>query len=256
MVKFMSDLDSLISETTQLSVTADFWNSAILWALLLTAAAAVAVFLAQKIALDRTKQLSSLQQKIANIKENNMKQRADNLEQANLKLGIELEKEKAKVASLRKDANATKAIQQMVETKLAEQTERTATAERTLLEVQEKVKKRTLSLDRETFLVNVLQELHTKLVVTIDCIAGDSDGLAAADQFDEVLVAAGWRSGGISIETFWHNPVGLSLIFGKNADPSAGFLQRAFALAGLPLQLVEDDSVQGPDVEIMIGSRP
>ncbi len=64
----MSDFDSFISGTRQLTAKADFWNSGIVWALLLTAAAAMAVFLAQKIALDRGKQLSSLQQKIASMK--------------------------------------------------------------------------------------------------------------------------------------------------------------------------------------------
>ena len=178
------------------------------------------------------------------------------MEQGNLKLRIDLEKEKGKVASLGKAASEAEATQQMVETKLAEQTERTAIAERTLLEVQEKVKQRPLPLDRETVLINVLKQVRTKLVVAINCVAGDSDGLAVADQIEEILIASGWRSGGIGQETFMRNPVGLSLIAGKNADISAGFLQRAFGLAGLPLKEVEDDSVKGPDVEIMVGSRP
>jgi hypothetical protein len=256
MVKFMLDLDYLISVASQLSAKADFWNSAILWALLFSAVAPATLFVAQKIALDRGKQLSSLQQKIANLKETNMKHRADKLEQANLQLTLDVEKEKGKVARLGKEANDARAAQQTVEIKFAEQTERTALAERTLLEVQEKVKKRTMSLDQEIFLINLLRQVHSKLIVAIDCIEGDSDGLAAADQIEEIIAAAGWRSGGISIETFMHNPVGLSLIVGKDVDPSAGVLQSAFGQAGIPLKGVEDDSVQDSEVEIMVGSRP
>jgi hypothetical protein len=256
MVNFMLELDYLISAANQLSAKADFWNSAILWALLFTAVAPATLFFAQKIALDRGKQLSSLQQKITNIKESNMKQRAENLEQANLQLSLDLEKEKGRVARLGKDANDARAAQQTVEIKLAEQTERTALAERTLLEVQERVKKRTLSLEREIFLINLLKQVQSKLIVAVDCVAGDSDGLAAADQIEEIIVAAGWRSGGINIESFLHNPVGLSLIVGKSVDPSAGVLQHAFGLAGIPLKGVEDDSVPGSEVEIMVGTRP
>lgn len=252
----MSDIDSLVSRTSQLSAKAEFWNSAILWALLLTAVAATAVFLAQKFALDRGKQLASLQQKIANIREKDMKDRADNLERGNVHLSFELEKEKSKMTSLRNDANDAKTSQQIVAAELARQTERTAIAERTLLEVQEKIKKQTLSLGHETFLINVLKEVHTELIVTINCVAGDSDGLAAANQIERVILAAGWRSGGIGQETFMRNPVGLSLIFGKDVDRSAGFLQRAFSLAGMPLTGVEDESIKGPDVEIMVGVRP
>jgi hypothetical protein len=227
-----------------------------LCALLFTAVAPATLFFAQKIALDRGKQLSSLQQEIANLKESNMKQRADKLEQANLQLRLDVEKEKGKVARLDKRATDARAAQQTVEIKLAEQTERTALAERTLLEVQEKVKKRTLSRDREIFLINLLRQVRSKLMVAVDCVAGDSDGLAVADQIEEIIVKAGWRSGGIRIESFMHNPVGLSLIVGKSVDPSAGVLQYAFGQAGIPLKGVEDDSVQGSEVEIMVGSRP
>jgi hypothetical protein len=65
----MSELDALTSRATELSSKATFWNNAVLWALALTAVAAVAVVVSQRLAFVRAKQLSDIQANIASIKE-------------------------------------------------------------------------------------------------------------------------------------------------------------------------------------------
>jgi hypothetical protein len=65
----MSELDAFTLRATELSSKADFWNNAVLWALALTALAAVAIVVSQRLAFVRAKQLGEVQEKIASIKE-------------------------------------------------------------------------------------------------------------------------------------------------------------------------------------------
>lgn len=69
----MSELESLTSRATVLSAKADFWNNAVLWALALTALAAVAIVVSQRLAFVRAKQLTDLQDNITRIKETDAK---------------------------------------------------------------------------------------------------------------------------------------------------------------------------------------
>jgi hypothetical protein len=76
-VSSMSELESLTSRAVQLSAKADFWNNAVLWSLALTALAAVAIVVSQRLAFVRTKQLTVVQDRIARIKEDAAKGRQD-----------------------------------------------------------------------------------------------------------------------------------------------------------------------------------
>jgi len=79
----MSELESLTSHATELSSKVDFWNNAVLWALLVTALAASAIVVSQRLAFLRAKELSEVQDRIARIKESSV-------EQANIKLRTDL----------------------------------------------------------------------------------------------------------------------------------------------------------------------
>jgi len=69
----MSELESLTSRATELSAKADFWNNAVLWALAITALAAVAIVVSQRLAFVHAKQLADLQDNITRIKESDAK---------------------------------------------------------------------------------------------------------------------------------------------------------------------------------------
>jgi hypothetical protein len=75
----MSELDSLTSRATDLTSKADFWNNAVLWALALTALAAVAIVVSQRLAFIRAKQLSDVQDRITHVKEAGAKTEQDRL---------------------------------------------------------------------------------------------------------------------------------------------------------------------------------
>src|SRR5437868_788741 len=65
----MSELDTLTARAAELSSKADFWNNAVLWALLVTALAAAAIVVSQRLAFLRAKDLSGVQGNITRIKE-------------------------------------------------------------------------------------------------------------------------------------------------------------------------------------------
>jgi hypothetical protein len=65
----MSELESLTVRAVELSSKVDFWNSAVLVVLLIIAVAGAAIFVAQRKAFLRAKDLSVVQDRIATIKE-------------------------------------------------------------------------------------------------------------------------------------------------------------------------------------------
>src|ERR1017187_3799796 len=65
----MSELDVLTSRAADLSSRVGFWNTAVVWALLITALAAAAIVVSQRLAFVRAKQLVDVQDKMTRIKE-------------------------------------------------------------------------------------------------------------------------------------------------------------------------------------------
>ncbi|MGB9071225.1 MAG: hypothetical protein WCC22_01020 [Terriglobales bacterium] len=187
----MSELESLVSHASTLNSKVDFWNSAVLWALLLTALAAGAIVFSQRLAFVRAKQLADVQDKIAKIKEDNARQRADSLDQANVKVRTDLQTETGKVAGLEKAASDAKAAQQRVETDLAKQREKTANAEKSLLELQARLADRTLSAQQRSALID---QLKPWAGVDVDVLIwGDTAEIEIiSGQILESLKNAGW----------------------------------------------------------------
>jgi len=165
----MPELESLMSRASDLTSKVDFWNSAVLWALLITALAASALVVSQRLAFVRAKQLADVQDKINNIKE------------ANAKL-----------------------VQERVETELAMQQQRAATAERSLLELQERVKLRHLSAEQRKKLIDFLNTPAAAAVakgpIRVQSLLLDETAQPLALDIKEALAAAGWPSGEIGRE--------------------------------------------------------
>jgi hypothetical protein len=117
-------------------------------------------------------------------------ERAQKLENDNLKLRTDLNTESGKVAVLQKDAADAKAAQQRVETELAKQQERAAIAERALLELQARLAHRRIApADHDRLVVSL--RLYRGSTVRLTKL-GDSEAAQFADDIIAVLRDAGW----------------------------------------------------------------
>jgi hypothetical protein len=161
----MSDLESLTSQANELSSKVDFWNNAVIWALAITALAAVAIFVSQRLAFVRAKSLADVQDKISRIKES---------------------AENEKVTTLQKNASDAKAAQQRVEIELAKQQERTANAEKSLLQFHKEASARRLSGEQKTKLTNLLKVKPPGAIVIVSPIV-DSESSDFANDFKDAF---------------------------------------------------------------------
>jgi transposase len=230
----MSEMESLASRAAELSAKVDFWNSMVLYALLATAMVGAAIFFSQRLANVRAKQLADVMGKMAVIKE-------------------------AKVASLQKDAIDAKAAQQRVEISLAEQQEKAATAEHSLLLLQRRMEPRKLSGEQKARLLEILKH-RPKGKISIMSVMGDQEGSAFASDIETTLRAAGWETGGGAGQSVYTggNPIGLGILVksGKSAPVYAGELQQAFFSIGVPLAGAENATLPDGTVEIVVGNKP
>ncbi len=186
-------------------------------------------------------------------------ERARKLENDNLKLRTDLNTESGKVAGLQTDAADAKAAQQRVEIELAKQQERAATAERALLELQERVKPRHLSAEQRKKLIEVLTPA-AKGPIKVSHLLLDEEGRSFATQIDEALIAAGWSSDGVGKDMIFGGatPVGVALNFhsAKSPPPHTAVLFDALSGAGLSPTLAENPHIPEGTVEILVGIKP
>lgn len=182
---------------------------------------------------------------------------AKRLEHDNLVLRNDLNTEIGKVAGLQKDAADAKAAQQKVETDLAKQQEKTANAERALLELQRRIEPRRISTEQRKRLVEMLS-IGPKGAVTIACVLGDAEGCSFAQQIADVVNASGWPHTGVDQAVYTGNPVGFGIIVRNaiTAPPHAAVLQRAFFSVGIPLAGAERPEQPEGTVEILVGNKP
>jgi hypothetical protein len=230
----MPELDSLVARAADLSSKVGFWNSAVLWSLFITAVAAAAIVISQRMAFVRQDQLTDTQGKIALIKEKAAKDTQDNFQ-------IEL----------------------------ATQQTRAADAERKLLELQLKIQQRELSKEQQKTLVPALSKITPKTPITIKCVLGDREGCPFAEQIRGVFILAGWNAGEAVYQTAYEgNPVGIFLHVRKpnpnappnmkDVPPSANPIQAAFLSIGLTLRDGFVDAIvpTNDSLEIVVGGNP
>jgi len=249
----MSNLDSLASRAGQLAAKVDFWNSAVVWALSITAIAAIAIVVSQRLAFVRAKKLSDVQESITKIKD-------ASAEQANLKLRTDLETETAKVTGLQTDATNAKVAQQRVEIDLAKQQERAAKAEKDLAQLRQTIQPRHLVSDQESTIIGALSG-EPNGPVAILTVLGDGEALDFANEIDRVFKAAGWTvtGGGVSQAVFSGSaPIGFGIVVRNalSAPPYAARIQRAFFSIGIPLGGAENAKLPETTVEIVVGRKP
>jgi hypothetical protein len=216
---FMSELESLTSRATELSSRADFWNNAVLWALLVTALAAAAIVVSQRLAFVRAKQFSDVQGNIARIKEADAKVERERVAKELADAVARAKEADARIAEAQRgsaeaNARATKAQESLA---LAEQhsaeantkaegfrldiaraNERAASANETAererlarLQLEARLADRTLTPEQQNRLVSALR---ASTGTTVDvAIYGDTSEIATIGQLViQSLQRAGW----------------------------------------------------------------
>ncbi len=185
------------------------------------------------------------------------------LEKDNLILRKDVNEAAGKVAEAQRDAADAKAAQQRVEVelakvgiKLAGQQERAAQAERSLLELQEKLRPRTLSSEQRAKLIDALSRIPKGPVEFLH-VEGDHEAFDFAEQVRDVLQKAGWDVGERTI-MLGVNVVGTLIVVhdAQSAPPYAGALQKAFASASLDLVGTLDGKLPQSRVRIIVGHKP
>lgn len=169
------------------------------------------------------------------------------------------------VANLQKAASDAKAAQQRVETELERQKERTAIAERNLLELQERVKLRHLTAAQRKNLIDFLNTPATLAVargpLRVERLVFDDAAQPFALEIKEAFDAAGWNSGDVGREMNAAGgavAIGVVVVFhSAQAIPEhAGVVRGALRAAGLEPTLGENPNVPEGMVEILIGVKP
>jgi hypothetical protein len=173
------------------------------------------------------------------------------------------------VAALQRDAANAQAAQQRVEIDLSKQKERTATAERELLEIKERIKPRRLNDQQATAFVSTLKTLPAGKI-KFGYTAGSADeGFKFLQLLIPLFKQAGWEVPSKSSDIANHMDIQVTgvavLIPGPAASgppaprsviltPLETTLRNAFKVAGIDLQFISWRPDQ-PE-ELVIGSKP
>lgn len=248
----VSDIQALTAEITRLESTVDFWNWLRIVATALTVILGAVTLLAQHLALVRTKTVSALKTELSKAKDRQLQvalaERDIKIGEANRAAGDA----NRSAAEIRERANR-------LEKEAAQQRERAAVAERTLLELKERTKPRALTADQRDILIGALRNT-VRGRVEIACISGDSEGQALAEQIGDAFRQAGWPVAGVGNVFFDEpKPKGIFLrVKSRAAVPAhtAG-LQHAFATAGLNVPVAESPNMphNQDTVEVLVGTK-
>jgi len=193
----MPDVPFLTSEVARLSSAVSWWNTAILVMMVVAALAATGLVATQYIAFQRadnlaktTEQLSELKERISGKKITD----AGNIATSAQSTALDA---RGKVAGLEKAASDAKAAQQQVQIDLAKQQEKTALAEKSLLEVQKKLDWREISPSQRKLFLGA-SEGKRKGTVKILALSGDDEAKAYAEKLRSLLIDGGWVAGPIT----------------------------------------------------------
>jgi hypothetical protein len=165
------------------------------------------------------------------------------------------------LAGLQKAAADAKAAQQNVEIDLERQKERTATAERSLLELRESIKDRRLSSGQYTQLLALLKPAKTNEPTFVSSILFDGEGREYAKDINKVLFDAEWTNDPEPTQSTPGNlarPVGLILLIRdpKAVPKQALVLFDAFTSVGLHPTWGQMDTIPPTRVSVLVGNKP
>jgi len=195
---------------------------------------------------------------------------------ANLKIA-QADKEAARAiydaATANQKADEAKLKAELANTSVASQQERAAKAERSLLEVQEKLRGRSISeWQRARF--REINAGKAKGSLTITALAGDPEAFAFANDLRSLLVDAGWTvptimmqpipgewSIGLSLnfQSVQHDPSNPNILNIPSNSPAAHglLLKPSFDEVGISLnRIVSVPRMNEPEVNLVVGHKP
>lgn len=179
----MSEIQSLTERAESLSQSVDWWNTALIWALVFGAIAAIALVVTTRIGITRAKQLSDVQAELIGAKDR--------------QLAIDLRDKDKKIAEA--DARAVEAQ----------------------LELARLTAPRTLSVEQQNRIGEKLKAFHgtTFEVVTYP---GEPESVAFSQVIANTLVRAGWALNSDQGHGFLLGLAsGVVVVVGKQAGPQA-----------------------------------
>jgi hypothetical protein len=159
------------------------------------------------------------------------------------------------VAILQKEASDAKTAQEQVGIELSKQQERAAAAEKTLLQLRESLKDRTISPDQEKVLVEALKGLPTG-PVEVWWTASDTDSYGLALQMVKIFKEAEWPS---ATERYATGGSGNGFFIvvhdHMNAPAFAARIQKAYKLIGIDMNGFSKPEIPEGTVQIFIGHK-
>jgi hypothetical protein len=186
---------------------------------------------------------------------------------------LALDFETGKVAGLQIEAFNAKTAQQKVETDLAKQQERTAVAERSLLELQERIKPRRLTDKEAAALVALIRSFPPETIDFGYTAASGDEGFNFAKQLMSLFKEGGWTvhnedsiTNHLEIQVIGVGILvrGSPVIAPAKAPPSGlisetltmKYLTAAFASLKMEAGFINWHPDEGDIPEVVIGSKP
>jgi hypothetical protein len=162
----------------------------------------------------------------------------------------------ARVAGLEAEAANAKAAQQGVQLELAKQQEKTATAERALLELQERVQPRHLTTKQKTD-IKIALESSPPQNVGVQVFIGTPDGIPFSIEIIEAINSAGWTATHKGQSALGGQIRGLALLMAdtKHPPPGAKALQDALKSAGMDAPGYNDQTLKATDLVVFIAPK-
>lgn len=267
----MSEIQVLTNRVQELGDSVDFWNSVMLWGLLFAALAAAWVGISTRLIVLRTGQQAKAEERLEAAKERQLQfdLKEKDVEIGNLKLRSDTAE--AGIATARGDAARALTEQQHVQIELALQQQKTADAQRSLLELQERIKPRSLNDKEAKAFVATLKTLPKGVIDFGYTAAGGDETFNFAKQFLELFKQAGWtvRNSSSIAQHLDIQVIGVGILVSGPVGtdpklpppgvlyltPTLKTLQVAFSAVGINVQFI--NWFPGKDApEVVIGSKP
>lgn len=254
-----SDLPKLIGRADDLKKSVETWNFWYLVALAVAALVAFAVVFVNRGVIVRQQKLAAVQDEILRLKDGQLRNElhekdlklAEDLRAKDVEIGAanaQIAEASNKVTRLQRDAADAKAAQQRVEIELSKQQERAAIAERSLLELQERVRDRHVKTQQRDELIRLLSG-KPKGGIVIKC-ENTAEAITFANEFAVILSASGWLPEQVD-PIFRVGPTPFPkgifiLVHDMNKTPiRAVALGQALLAVKIPVKLVNDPDVEG-----------
>ena len=267
----MLELQALTNNVQELRESVDFWNTAMLWGLLFAALAAAWIGISTRLIVVRTDEQAKAEALLNAAKE---RQLQTDLKEKDVQIGnLKLRSDTAEAGIATAQGDAARALieQQHVQIELAIQQKNAADAQRSLLELRERIKPRRLNDKDAAAFVAALKTFPRGTIDFGYTSAGGDESFNFAKQFLPLFEQAGWKvrnnssiANHLDIQVIG---VGILTSVPPGSDPklppsglitltpTLKILQDAFHTVGIKVQFIS--WFPGKDApEVVIGSKP